>query len=96
MVLLGLLDAIDGRPVADWVARGRFHHQYMPDRVEVEPAALGDEVLGALRQKGHRIRQLDEPYGNMQAISWDRVSGEVAAASDPRGIGRSVVVPVSR
>jgi gamma-glutamyltranspeptidase/glutathione hydrolase len=96
MVLLGLLDAIDGRPVADWVARGRFHHQYMPDRVEVEPAALGDEVLGALRQKGHRIRQLDEPYGNMQAISWDRVSGEVTAASDPRGIGRSVVVPVSR
>jgi gamma-glutamyltranspeptidase/glutathione hydrolase len=96
MVLLGLLDAIDGRPVADWVARGRFHHQYMPDRVEVEPAALGDEVLGALRQKGHRIRQLEEPYGNMQAISWDRVSGEVTAASDPRGIGRSVVVPVSR
>ena len=96
MVLLGLLDAIDGRPVADWVARGRFHHQYMPDRIEVEPAAIGDEVLGALRQKGHRIRQLEGPYGNMQAISWDRVSGEVTAASDPRGIGRSVVVPVSR
>ena len=95
MVLLGLLDAIDGRPVADWVARGRFHHQYMPDRVEVEPAVFGDEVLDALRQKGHRIRQLEGPYGNMQAISWDRVSGEVTAASDPRGIGRSVVVPLS-
>ena len=67
-----------------------------PPRRVYRITALGDEVLGALRQKGHRIRQLDEPYGNMQAISWDRVSGEVTAASDPRGIGRSVVVPVSR
>ncbi len=95
MVLLGLLDAIDGRPVADWVAGGRFHHQYMPDRIEVEPGALADELVQALREKGHRVRELDEPYGNMQAIAWQLGSGEVSAASDPRGIGLSVVRPVS-
>ena len=94
MVLHGLLDAIEGRSVDDWVAAGRFHHQYMPDRIEVEPGALGEEVLDRLRNKGHRIHQLENPYGNMQAISWNLKSGEVTAASDPRGIGRSVVVPV--
>jgi len=93
MVLLGLLDAVAGRPVDEWVARGRFHHQYLPDQIEIEPGALPDEVVQALRLKGHRIRQLDEPYGNMQAIAWDQGSGEVTAASDPRGIGSSVVRP---
>jgi hypothetical protein len=28
----------------------------------------------------------------MQVVSWDRRSGAVTAASDPRGIGRSAVV----
>jgi len=93
MVLLGLLDAVEGRPVADWVAGGRFHHQFLPDRIEVEPGALPQDVIEALRLKGHRIRELDDGYGNMQAIAWDLRSGEVTAASDPRGIGSSVVSP---
>ena len=93
MVLLGLLDVIAGRPVDEWVARGRFHHQYLPDRIEIEPDALPDGVVQALRLKGHSIRQLEEPYGNMQAIAWDKRSNEVTAASDPRGIGSSVVRP---
>ncbi len=95
MVLLSLLDAVDGRPVSEWVARGRFHHQYLPDRIEVEPGALAQEVIEALRLKGHRIRELEDDYGNMQAIAWDLRSGEVTAASDPRGIGSSVVYPTS-
>ena len=93
MVLLGLLDAIEGRPVGEWVTRGRFHHQYLPDRIEVEPGALSAEVVQSLREKGHRVKLLDDDYGNMQAIAWDRRSGEVTAASDPRGIGSSRVVP---
>ena len=94
MVLLGLLDAVDGRPVDEWVARGRFHHQYLPDRIEVEPGALAKGVIEALQRKGHRIHELTDAYGNMQAIAWDLRSGEVTAASDPRGIGRSVVLPL--
>lgn len=94
MVLLGLLDAVEGRPVKDWVARGRFHHQYLPDRIEVEPGVLKEEVIAALQRRGHRVRQLDDSYGNMQAIAWDLGSGVVTAASDPRGIGSSVVVDV--
>ena len=67
----------------------------MPDRIEIEPGALAEEVVQALRLKGHRIRQLEDSYGNMQAIAWDRRSGEVTAASDPRGIGSSVLNPPS-
>jgi len=95
MVLLGLLDAVDGRSVEDIVSRGRFHHQFLPDRIEVEPAALSDEVIAELQFKGHQVRQLNDPYGNMQAIAWDLRSGRVSAASDPRAIGTSAVVPLS-
>ena len=95
MVLLGLLDAIDDRPVDDWVARGRFHHQHLPDRIDIEPGALGAQVIGDLKRRGHQVRQLDDTYGNMQAILWDRRSGEVTAASDPRGIGDTALVSYS-
>ena len=91
MVLLGLLDAIDGTAVTDIVGRGRFHHQYLHDRIEAEPGALAGPVIAALERWGHDIRRLDDAYGNMQAIAWDLRSGEVTAASDPRGIGASRV-----
>ena len=92
MVLLGLLDAADGRSATELVARARFHHQYLPDRTDVEPGALTDEVLAELAARGHEIRRLTDPYGNMQAVAWDLHSGQVTAASDPRGIGRAAVI----
>ncbi len=92
MVLLGLLDAIEGREVSDLVSRPRFHHQYLPDRVDVEPGALSDEVLDELSARGHTVRRLDDGYGNMQAVAWDLHTGDVSAASDPRGIGRAAVI----
>jgi len=45
----------------------------------------------ALRARGHELKPLDTGYGNMQAIYWDRKTGEVTAASDPRGIGSARV-----
>ena len=49
--------------------------------------------IGDLKRRGHQVRQLDDTYGNMQAILWDRRSGEVTAASDPRGIGSTALIP---
>jgi len=45
MVLLGILDLEAGHGPASWVARPRFHHQYLPDLIEYEPEAFSDEVL---------------------------------------------------
>ena len=52
-------------------------------------------MIAELQFKGHQVRQLDDPYGNMQAIAWDLRSGRISAASDPRAIGASAVVPLS-
>jgi gamma-glutamyltranspeptidase/glutathione hydrolase len=91
MVLLGVLDLEAGHGPASWVARPRFHHQYLPDLIEYEPEAFSDEVLDALAARGHRLKQLARDYGNMQAIYWDYARERVEAASDPRGIGRAEV-----
>ena len=92
MVLLGVLDLIDGREPAHWVALPRFHHQYLPDAIQFEPDALPEAVQQRLRAMGHRLQPLTHTYGNMQAILWHTDTGEVTAASDPRGIGRAVVI----
>jgi gamma-glutamyltranspeptidase/glutathione hydrolase len=91
MVLLGVLDLSAGNPPASWVSLPRYHHQFLPDVVQYEPGALGEGLNEALAARGHTLQQLDSPYGNMQAIYWDKISGRVFAASDPRGGGESRV-----
>jgi gamma-glutamyltranspeptidase/glutathione hydrolase len=45
----------------------------------------------ALAARGHALQPLDSPYGNMQAIYWDRDNDRVYTASDPRGAGEARV-----
>ena len=89
MVLLGILDIADGTLPQDWVSQPRFHHQYLPDVVQYEAGAFDAALISALEARGHRLKRLDSTYGNMQAIYWDRNTGRVTAASDPRGIGEA-------
>lgn len=94
MVLLAVLDFVHGRgDVHDWVARPRFHHQYLPDRVQYEPNAFSAAEIAALERKGHVLYEVKSGYGNMQALTWDRAANRVEAASDPRGEGMAIVLP---
>ncbi|WP_150304859.1 gamma-glutamyltransferase [Pseudomonas saliphila] len=91
MVLLGALEAIEQQPVHRWVSRPRFHHQYLPDRIQTEDNAFSAEQQTALEQLGHRIEPAGRRYGDMHALEWDKRKGEVSAASDPRGVGAAQV-----
>jgi gamma-glutamyltranspeptidase/glutathione hydrolase len=92
MVLHGLLAAIEdaGQP-EDWVAAPRFHHQFLPDQILFEAETFDDALQADLRQRGHRLVPATQRFGNMQLIEWDRATGTVKAASDPRGIGEASV-----
>jgi gamma-glutamyltranspeptidase/glutathione hydrolase len=91
MVLLAILELADGQPIAQWVRQPRFHHQYLPDRVEYEAGAFDDKTVTELQSMGHILHRLEREYGNMQALYWDRRSSQVTGASDPRGSGRTVI-----
>ncbi|HKJ71935.1 MAG TPA: gamma-glutamyltransferase [Gammaproteobacteria bacterium] len=74
-----------------WVDRPRFHHQYRPDAVQVEPDTFTDEQRAALAAMGHHFKAVGRRFGDMQAILWHRGSGELQVASDPRGEGAGTV-----
>lgn len=94
MVLLGVLDVLAGETPSHWVSRPRYHEQYLPDEVQAEPVFVGSRDAVQLMKKGHRVVSTGRPYGNMQAILWNRKTGALEAASDPRGIGEArVAVP---
>ena len=95
-MLLGTLGHIQGQSVQDWVSQPRFHHQYLPDRIQIEPATLTAAEQQALRDLGHDVRSVGRQYGNMQAIVWDVHNSKVSAASDPRGVGEAKVIPLKQ
>ena len=87
MVLLGVLEHLR-TPEVDLkrlVAMPRYHHQFWPDRIEVEPEGFNAEWRAALQGKGHAIQQSGRMWGNMQAVFKSKKTGEAQAASDPRG-----------
>ena len=89
IVFLASLAWTEGADAETMASNPRFHHQYFPDRIMFEPTALAAEEEEALRDLGHtlvRSRQL-RGNGNLQIVTWDRRSGAVDAASDPRVVG---------
>jgi gamma-glutamyltranspeptidase/glutathione hydrolase len=86
-VLLAVLDYLRAPEVdlAAIVAAPRYHHQWWPDRVEVEPGAFPAEWRAALESRGHRLQAGKRRWGNMQAVFKARHTGAAHAASDPRG-----------
>ncbi len=96
MVLLAALDFAAGKGPVSWVGLPRYHHQYLPDEVQFEPGALDEFDQIGLARRGHTLRELNRPYGNMQAILWDAKTGAITAASDPRGEGQGVVLSATR
>jgi gamma-glutamyltranspeptidase/glutathione hydrolase len=87
MVLLGALEFAERRPPSAWVARPRFHHQYLPDVIQFEPEAIDALLQEDLAALGHALSEQSQTYGNMQAVQWHKRAGRVEAASDPRGVG---------
>ena len=87
MVLLGVLEHLR-TPEVDlkrMVSIPRYHHQFWPDRIEIEPEGFSAEWRAALQGKGHAIQQSSRKWGNMQAVFKSKKTGFAEAASDPRG-----------
>ena len=93
MVLLAVLDFTEGHNPDAWVKVPRFHHQFMPDVIEYEKAALTAEEISQLSAMGHQLNESPVLYGNMQAVLWQKSTTDLFAASDPRGEGYAVVTP---
>lgn len=89
-VLEGILAFMDGKDAQGIAAQKRYHHQYMPDRVDVEPGAFDPATADALTRMGHSLKERS-PWGYMNVVTWDLKTNKLDAASDPRresGLGK--------
>ena len=91
MVLLGILETLDGSDATTIVSRPRYHHQYLPDAVYFEPGALSEAEMATLRGRGFTLKSAGREYGNFHAVVWNRSANTLDAAADPRGIGEAAV-----
>lgn len=92
MVLIASLLFHEGYGAISMVSAMRFHHQYLPDVVQFEPDTLTPQLQQSLQAIGYRLMPLQQYYGDMQAITWDKDNNKLTAASDPRHPGLAVAV----
>ena len=92
MVLLGILDFLEGNGPESWVSVPRYHHQYLPDKIFAEKDAFTAADIAALKAMGHTVEVSQRTWGNMHGVMWNRETGEVTAASDERSdVGLAIV-----
>lgn len=87
MLLLTIVEYVDNQQTnpVKLVSKPRFHHQYLPDRIEIESNAFDKKWIATLVQKGHDVQSKERRWGNMQLIFFDKESRQSQTASDPRG-----------
>jgi len=71
----------DGRSAVD---AARFHHQWLPDRLLVEPGGLSEATRQALEALGHTV-VVGGSQGSAQSIWLEPASGMPLGIPDHRG-----------
>lgn len=87
MVLLGILEFVHSLTlnVETVVNRPRYHHQYLPDLVEIEPRGFDRAWITTMEAKGHSVHVAQRRWGNMQAVVIDTAAGSTTVVNDHRG-----------
>lgn len=89
-VLEGILHFVDGERAQQIVADKRFHHQFLPDVVDVEDGVFDAATSEQLKKMGYTLKSMD-PWGCMNVVTWDHRTNTLDAANDPRrpaGLGK--------
>jgi gamma-glutamyltranspeptidase/glutathione hydrolase len=92
MVLEGILAWFDGDAPQKIVDNKRFHHQYLPDVISTEKDAFTPEERKGLQAMGHTLSEGEQPWGFMNAVDWNRKTGELRGGSDSRGVSGTALV----
>ncbi|MDX2066090.1 MAG: gamma-glutamyltransferase [Fimbriimonadaceae bacterium] len=70
-----------GMPVDEAVRRARMHHQWLPDRIDLERNGWSTEVLEQVKQRGHTVQERSR-MGSCHAL--ELRDGRIWVGQDPR------------
>ena len=89
-ILMGVIDF--DLDIQESVNAPRFHHQWLPDQIDVEDR-LSPDTMNLLRSKGHVLNikhGVSQYSGDGECIMVDPKTGERLGASDGRNNGKAV------
>jgi len=88
--LLTIVNAVDFKMNAQEVVSAlRFHDQWVPDELLVEPETPPALIEG-LEARGHHVKISKLPWSSAQVILFDPARGVFRGASDPRSDGAAI------
>ncbi|MDA0238301.1 MAG: gamma-glutamyltransferase, partial [Proteobacteria bacterium] len=87
MVVLSVLEYLGSNEIATdaVVSLPRYHHQYLPDKVEIEPESFDKEWVVEMKRRGHDVQVHRRKWGNMQAVHCPKSEQKCVVLNDPRG-----------
>jgi gamma-glutamyltranspeptidase/glutathione hydrolase len=74
---------VGGLNIQQAVDAPRFHHQYLPDKLSLEPG-FPPATLTALRDMGYDLNVRNSHWSNGECIAVDPATGELEAGQDHR------------
>ena len=90
-VLQTIVNVIDfGMNVQEAVDAPRFHHQWLPDRINYERYGLSPDTIALLESRGHRVG-VRASQGAAQAIRYDEATDRLEGAPDRRRAGSTAL-----
>lgn len=90
-VLHVVVNVIDfGMNIQQAIDAPRFHHQWMPDRIQFEPMGINRDTRVALERMGHVFAEKAGNMGDAEGVMIDLKTGMRLGASDPRSGGVAV------
>ena len=73
-------------PPYESIASARYHQQWLPDELDLEPGKIPQETIEKLKQMGHNVQ---EKSVNCNVMAVAKEENLFRAVSDPRDIGTS-------
>jgi gamma-glutamyltranspeptidase/glutathione hydrolase len=87
-VLEVIVNFVDfGMNVQEAIDAGRFHHQWLPDRILYERHGLSPDTVALLRARGHTVKELEGDYptqGVAEGVAYDPAADMLEGGSDRR------------
>ena len=84
-VLLAILNVVDfGMNIQDAIDFPRFHHQWLPDRIQYEKNGISPDTLALLKLKGHTVFESPGQQGFAAGIVWNKAEKLIEGAADRR------------
>src|SRR5262249_27274610 len=84
-VLETIVDVVDfGMNAQEAIDAPRFHHQWLPDRLQFEKYGLSAATIHELERRGHTLQQINGSQGRAQVIVYDQKADMLEGGTDRR------------